>query len=133
MRFLRGRLALLALGLLLMQVATVAVSGWLACCDREAQAAATPMDCCKEGVGKPGQMCPMHRGEEAKDRDATRRCAMRSDCSPDRTFLQVLFFDAGVSSQTSDFQLQLASAQPVASTGDPIGRAVVPEPPPPRF
>jgi hypothetical protein len=133
MRLLRERLTVLTLGLLLMQVSTMAVSGWLACCNQEAEAAATPMDCCKEGVSKPGQMCPMHRGEDAKDPDAARRCAMRSDCSPDRTFLQALFFDAGVSSPTSEIRLELAAAQPVTFTGDPIGRAVVPEPPPPRF
>jgi hypothetical protein len=131
MRFLRERLAVLALGLLLMQVSAAAVSGWFAGCDSKAQST-TPMDCCKEGVTAPGKMCPMHQAEADKHH-GVKRCAMRNGCSPDRTFLLTLFVDAGIPSQTSALELEHVVAPSMTLPASPVGRAVVPEPPPPRF
>jgi hypothetical protein len=132
MRFLRERLAVLALGLLLMQVSAAAVSGWFACCDSKAQSSATPMDCCKEGVTAPGKMCPMHQAE-ADQHHGVKRCAMRNGCSPDRTFLLTLFVDAGIPSHASALALEHVAAPSIALAASPVGRGVVPEPPPPRF
>jgi hypothetical protein len=137
MRFLREHLAALAVALLLMQGTSVVVSAWFSCCAEQPQSSASPMDCCKNGMSAPGQMCPMHHGQAANEQgskeETNKRCAMRDSCSPDRTFLLSLFADVGFPMPAASIEFQHAAISPVVLAESPMGCAAVPDLPPPRL
>jgi hypothetical protein len=126
MRRLRFRLPLLAALLLAGQTAALAVAPVSLAIGGQTKAAE-----CECPGGMAGQACPMHRSPN-REAGPENRCALSSTCAPDDAALMSLGMGLGVLPEPVDGIAVLARDEGHALQSRLSGRAVPPDPFPPR-